>query len=70
MAIRIPMVGQQLLAEQGLVPANCSRLELVIPVAGPMVLRYEVFVAAEHLEKLSLLFQVLASEAKEVQDKA
>jgi hypothetical protein len=68
MALRVPEVTQKLLVESGLVPLHCSKVELDMPASGPLVLRYEVFVTPEHLEKLAMVFQVLASEAKEGQD--
>lgn len=68
MAIRIPMASQKMLLEAGLVPPNCSNVELHIPAAGVMMLRYDVFVTREHLEALSVVFQAMASEVRENQD--
>lgn len=62
------MSCQRLLVEQGLVPQHCSNLELIMRPNAPMILRYEVFVASEHLDKLALVFQAMASEGKERQD--
>lgn len=68
MAIRIPTSTQKLLLEQGLVPDGCRSVELVLAADSAMILRYEVFVTTEQLEKLAVVFQALASEAKPNQD--
>lgn len=62
MAMRISTAAQKIMAEQGLVPSNCSQVEILIPAHGPMVLRYEVWVNAEQLQKLSVVFQAMALE--------
>lgn len=68
MAIRIPDGCQKLLVDSGLVPKNCGKVELEIPASGPMILRYEVFVSADQVEQLGLVFHALASELKADQD--
>jgi hypothetical protein len=70
MAIVVPIASQKMLLELGLCPPGCSNIQIVMPASGAMVLRYDVFVTAEHLDKLSLLFQLMASEAKAKQDGA
>ena len=64
------MASQKMLRELDLVPAHCVNVELVIPAAGLMMLRYDVFVTTEHLEKLQVVFEAAISEMKANQDGA
>ena len=66
--MRIPISSQKLMADLGLIPPHCQSVELHIPAAGLMVLRFDVIVTADHLEKLALVFQAMASEVKPGQD--
>lgn len=56
MAIRLPMDMQKRLAALGLVPPNCSNVELFIPAVGGMVLKYEVYVTEEHIAQFAQFF--------------
>lgn len=38
---------------EGLLPESCSNVEILIPAAGPMVLRFERFVGVDELERLA-----------------
>ena len=64
MAIRISTPVVNLLKERGLLPDHCSKVELHIPPMGAMVLRFEVFVADEHLRTLGEAFLKMADDAK------
>lgn len=64
MAIRISTPVVKLLQDRGLLPNHCSKVELHIPPMGAMVIRYEVFVADEHLAALGDAFTQMAEEAR------
>jgi hypothetical protein len=49
-----------LLIEEGLCPPNCSVLELHVPAAGAIVIRYEVYVDTVDLPKIARALTRLA----------
>jgi hypothetical protein len=63
MAIRMSTDVVKLLQARGLLPAHCKQVELIIPPREPMVLRFEVFVADEHLRTLGEAFLQMAGPA-------
>ncbi len=63
MSIRISTPVIKLLQARGLLPDHCKSVEMMIPPNGPMVLRYEVFVADEHLRTLAEAFLAMADQA-------
>lgn len=46
-------------------PRNCSKVEILIPPNGAMVLRYEVYVTDEHLDALGSAFIQMAADTRE-----
>lgn len=50
------------LTEQGLLPPNCGKVELLIPPDGALTLRYEVYVTDEDLAKLGTAFTDMAAD--------
>ncbi len=54
------------LKEEGLIPSDCSKVELLMPASGAIALRYEVFVQPDDLPKLArVLTRLAASENSE-----
>ena len=64
MALRISTAVVKMLLARGLLPDHCKSVELHIPPASAMVLRFEVFVADEHLEALGEAFTQMAEESR------
>lgn len=50
--------------EQGLVPSDCSKLEIVLNAAGALVLRYDVMLRPHHLPKLAAAFTAIDDHFK------
>jgi hypothetical protein len=51
-----------LLVKRGLVPDNCRSAEVLIDPTGPLIIRYEVFVDAEHLAAVAEVLREVAAE--------
>jgi hypothetical protein len=51
-----------LLVKRGLVPDNCRQADILIDPTGPLVIRYEVFVTAEHLAAVAEVLREVAAE--------
>jgi hypothetical protein len=54
-------VGKALM-DEGLCPANARSVELIVPAEGPVVLRYELYVASEDFAKLARAIARLVKE--------
>jgi hypothetical protein len=68
MAIRISTAMVKRLHDEGFLPSECRSVELTIPPAGPMVLRFEVFMTDERLKQLGGAFLELATERAKLTD--
>lgn len=62
MAIRISNAVCQVLEARGLLPKHCRLLEITIPPAEPMTIRYEIFVTDETAAILADAFAQIAAD--------
>jgi hypothetical protein len=56
----------QALVEEGLVPKECRDIEILLPVGGAVMLRYEVYVEIVDLEHLARAFKRAHELLKEI----
>ena len=66
MAIHISTPVLNLLQARGLLPKHCKLVEITIPPADGMVIRYEVFVTEDSAAILAEAFAAIAAEQKAI----
>lgn len=52
------------LVKRGLVPDNCRCADIQIDPTGPLIIRYEVYVSAQHLGAVAEVLCEVAAEAR------
>jgi len=53
------------LADAGIVPPHCRLMSMQIGVTGGLTVTYEVFLTAEQLVALGVIFQTVGDDAKD-----
>ena len=61
------IIGNKLgtiLQQRGLIPVHCRLVDVVIPVQGPVIIKFEKFVDADELDTLAEAMKEAAAAAK------